>query len=108
MDFFDDIGKTFTSVATEIFHGVDNATTVIFDANKQALSQLGVDKDSFTNKVLDQWQEKKRVAVGVYTSQTLLLESTAFRAQCMGSNAFALKYAPDWAPRQPSIIKQTR
>jgi len=65
MGFFDDIGNVFTGIAEDVFKGVNTATEAVFDANKQVLSGLGVDKDSFANQVLDQWQQQQRVALGM-------------------------------------------
>lgn len=72
MGFFDDIADAFRDVGETVFKGVDTATSAVFDANKQILGGLGVDKDSFAMKVLDQWQEQQRVALGKWSAQYIV------------------------------------
>lgn len=74
MGFFDDLGDAFTTVAGEVFSGVNTATRVVFDAHREILGELGINKDSFANQVLDQWQEQQRVALGTHVIYNLFCE----------------------------------
>ena len=67
MGFFDDLGKAVTSVATEVYKGVDVQVNQAYEENKRVIGALGAIKDQLAAEINRQWQEQQRVLTGIQT-----------------------------------------
>ena len=72
MGFFDDLRKAVTSVATEVYKGVDVQVNPAYEENKRVIGALGAIKDQLAAEINRQWQEQQRVLTGIQTSFLLI------------------------------------